>query len=100
MSEMAMGFNEVTPDKPDWGSPESSSNDRVYYPEFTLKAEDIPEAESWEVGEDYTIEVQVRMVSDSKQSEKNGKDIHDYRFEVRGVKAGAEVDKKEKTETE
>lgn len=80
-SKMASGYNEVTPE--DFGKMETNTK---YYPHLSLKLSDIPEAEKWEIGKQYTVGIVVEMTGLSK-----GEDRSSVDFEILAVKAGEET---------
>ena len=61
-------MREITPDKPN--KLETVSR-REYYPGFSLKLKNIPEAKKWEIGKRYKLEVEVEMKSIREDEEES-----------------------------
>jgi hypothetical protein len=57
-----------------------------YRPTFSLDEKDLPELKSWKVGEKYMLEMEVEMVSASKNE--FGRSVHQARFKI--TKIGVE----------
>ena len=53
-----MTMKKVTPEKP---SKAESIDREIWWPSFTLKMKDIPEAKKWNVGNTYRLEIQVEL---------------------------------------
>ena len=64
---------------------EVNSKDR-YFPTLHMELSDIPEAKAWEVGEEYTVTLKLRMTS-VHQDERGPKD-GSVGFDVIGIDAG------------
>lgn len=80
------GFNEVTPES--YGL---EPVNRKYYPRIEFNLEDIPEAESWKIGETYTINVVAVMKSLSQDEKKTF-----VSFEIREVDGGEPLKSKKR----
>lgn len=69
----------VTPEKPFEFKAEAK---KVWYPSFSVKLEDIPEAKKWEVGETYKLVIEVKQ-----KGLRESEDRSEVDFEVRKIKA-------------
>ena len=56
---------------------------KEYYPSFSLKLKDIPEAKDWEVGKTHKLALEVKQTSLSKREGEEG----DVRFDILKIKA-------------
>lgn len=50
----------------------SPEMDRVYYPEAYVRGDQMPEIDKWDVGEEYTVTMKVRMRSYDKNETLEG----------------------------
>lgn len=64
---------------------EADKKDR-YFPNLYMELSDLPEAKAWEVGEEYTVTLKLRMTS-VHQDERGPKD-GSVGFDVIGIDAG------------
>lgn len=63
------------------------------YPSFRLDLEHIPEAKNWKLGEDYEIEMKVKLVGLSQSKFDNGAE-----FEIKEIGTEDEEDESEEEE--
>ena len=60
---------------------ESTSPEKTYFPSFYVDSKQMPDIDNWEVGEEYTITVKVKMCSYSL-SEREDKSMSSAEIEV------------------
>lgn len=80
--EKSMGCCEVE-------SPKSKT--RKYYPMFRIDLKHLPEAKKWDLSDEYTVTLKLKMVGISQSKYQN-----DSEFEIIGIDPGKDSKKKEK----
>ncbi|HDY66391.1 MAG TPA: hypothetical protein ENH85_01220 [Candidatus Scalindua sp.] len=71
-------LKKITPETP---SDFKAEVNKKYYPSFSVKLKDIPEAKKWEIGKNYKLTIEVRQKG-LRETEK----VSEVDFEVRKIK--------------
>ena len=85
---MAEKLKRIKPES--FGGIEAESK-KKYYPNISLSLKDIPEAEDWEVGESYEIELEVKMISLEMRDGEKGR----VSFDIVGIMVDDDEDDEE-----
>lgn len=76
-------------------TPALSTKGEEIWPTFRIGLEHLPEAKKWKIGEEYTIELKVKMVGISQSRFQN-----DAEFEIKEIESESASDEKEEDSEE